>query len=245
MSPIIEQIVKGNRIDVFFQPIVSLKTAKIIGFECLARGPADTTLITFPDLFAEAKKNSLERDLEYLCHKIALENFAKLKLPGKIFLNLTPECLIHPEFIGNKLEDCIQENGLSASNIVIELTEYHPGVQKEIILEKLSYYHSKNFQIAMDDLGEGISSLRLWLDLMPEFVKIDKYFIQDIANDELKQEFMKSISSMAQKAGTNIIAEGIENQVDMQTTQKLGIQYGQGYYFDHPNPSQPRFYQRI
>ena len=103
-----------------------------------------------------------------------------------------------------------------------------------MILEKLNHYHSKNFQIAMDDLGEGISSLRLWLDLMPEFVKIDKYFIQGIATNELKQEFIKSIVSMAKKAGTSVIAEGIENQADMLKTKLLNIDYGQGYFFDHP-----------
>lgn len=234
MSPLIEHIVMENRIDIFYQPIISLTTAQVIGFECLSRGPSDTALITFPDLFAEAKKHSLELDLEYLCHKVAIENFAKLKLPGKIFLNLTPECLVHPDFMGNKLEDCIKENGLDASNIVIELTEYHPGVQKEVVLEKLSYYHSRNFQIAIDDLGEGISSLRLWLDLMPAFVKIDKFFVLGIADDELKKEFIRSISSMAKKAETHVIAEGIENKEDLKILQELGIGFGQGYYFDRP-----------
>ena len=234
MLNLIEKILSENQIDILFQPIVSLKTAKITGFECLSRGPSDSDLITFPDLFVAAKEHGLELDLEYLCHRKALENFSKLNLPGKIFLNLTPESLIHREFSASKLEEYLQENGLKANNVVIELTEYHPGVRKEVVLEKLDYFHKKEFQIAMDDLGEGVSSLRLWLDLMPEFVKIDKYFVHDIAGNDLKQEFMRSISSMAKKAETSIIAEGIENQQDMLTIQKMGVEFGQGYYFDYP-----------
>jgi len=236
MAPIMEKILKEKQIDILFQPIISLSTAGIIGFECLSRGPSDSTLISFPNLFSEAKKSGLELDLEYLCHKLALQNFAKLKLPGKLFLNLTPECLIHPNFNGHQLERYIEESGISADNIVIELTEYHLDYQKEVILEALNYYHSRNFKIAMDDLGEGISSLRLWLDLRPEFVKIDKYFIQGLAGDELKQEFIRSIASMAKKAGTQIIGEGIENQGDMMVTKKLGIDFGQGYFFAYPKP---------
>lgn len=211
MPPIIEQILINRKIEVLFQPIVSLNTAKIIGFECLSRGPSDTPLISFPSLFAEARKHNRELDLEYLCHKLALKKFSELDLPGMLFLNLTPGCLVHPEFNGQKLQKYIRKYGLNADKITIELTENHPDYEKDILLEALDFYHTKNFKIAMDDLGEGISSLRLWLDLRPEFVKIDKYFIQGIAIDELKQEFMKSIANMARKAGTGVIAEGIEN----------------------------------
>lgn len=234
MSPVIESILKGKRISILFQPIISLVSAKILGFECFSRGPSNSNLISFPSLFEEAKKSGLELDLECLCHRTALQTFAKLRLPGKLFLNLTPECIMHPLFNNLQLEDLIIECGLSRDDIVIELTEYHLNYQKEPILEALKYYHSRNFKIAMDDLGEGISSLRLWLDLRPEFVKIDKYFIQGIAEDDLRQEFIKSIASMAKKAGTSIIGEGIENQADMVFTKKLGIEYGQGYYIEKP-----------
>jgi len=234
MPPIIEQILINRKIEVLFQPIVSLNTAKIIGFECLSRGPSDTPLISFPSLFAEARKHNRELDLEYLCHKLALKKFSELDLPGMLFLNLTPGCLVHPEFNGQKLQKYIRKYGLNADKITIELTENHPDYEKDILLEALDFYHTKNFKIAMDDLGEGISSLRLWLDLRPEFVKIDKYFIQGIAIDELKQEFMKSIANMARKAGTGVIAEGIENQADLMVIKKIGIDYGQGYYFARP-----------
>jgi diguanylate cyclase (GGDEF)-like protein len=101
------------------------------------------------------------------------------------------------------------------------------------------HYRDMGFQIAIDDLGEGFSSLRLWSELRPEYVKIDMHFIQGIDLDPVKLQFVRSIQEIAQKSGTVVIAEGIETQTELLLIRDLGIAYGQGYHIarPHSNPA--------
>jgi diguanylate cyclase (GGDEF)-like protein len=91
------------------------------------------------------------------------------------------------------------------------------------------------FQIAIDDLGEGFSSLRLWSELRPDFVKIDRHFIQGINQDPVKLQFVRSIQEIAQNTGSQVIAEGIETQSELLLVRELGIDIGQGYLIARPN----------
>jgi diguanylate cyclase (GGDEF)-like protein len=104
------------------------------------------------------------------------------------------------------------------------------------MLEAVRYYREVGLQVAIDDLGEGFSSLRLWLELMPEYVKIDKHFIQNINQDPVKLQFVKSIQQIAENSDSLIIAEGIETQPEFMIVKDLGIACGQGYFIARPEP---------
>jgi diguanylate cyclase (GGDEF)-like protein len=95
------------------------------------------------------------------------------------------------------------------------------------------------FKIAIDDLGEGFSSLRLWSELRPEFVKIDMHFVQGVDNDPIKLQFLKSIQSIAESCGTRVIAEGVETEAELRVVRDIGIALGQGYFIARPNPTPP------
>ncbi|MFN3397539.1 MAG: EAL domain-containing protein, partial [Sulfurimicrobium sp.] len=84
-----------------------------------------------------------------------------------------------------------------------------------LLREAAHHYRSMGFEIAMDDLGAGFSSLRLWSELRPEFVKIDMHFVQDINHDPVKLQFVRSIQVIAESLGTRVIAEGIETQAEL------------------------------
>ena len=103
----------------------------------------------------------------------------------------------------------------------------------------LLHYRSMGFQIAMDDLGEGFSSLRLWSELRPEFVKIDMHFVQGVNTDPVKQQFLRSIQQIAQSSGTQVVAEGIETEEELKIIRDMGIAFGQGYFIARPNPIPP------
>jgi len=91
------------------------------------------------------------------------------------------------------------------------------------------------FRIAIDDLGEGFSSLRLWLELRPEFVKIDMSFVQGCDLDPIKLQFLKSIQHIAASCGTQVIAEGIESEAELRVVKGIGIALGQGYFIARPH----------
>jgi len=101
------------------------------------------------------------------------------------------------------------------------------------------HFRSMGFQIAIDDLGEGFSSLRLWSELRPEFVKVDMHFVKGINADPLKQQFLRSIQNIAQSSGTQVIAEGVETEAEFRTVRNIGIAFGQGNFIALPNQTPP------
>jgi EAL domain-containing protein (putative c-di-GMP-specific phosphodiesterase class I) len=90
------------------------------------------------------------------------------------------------------------------------------------------------FEIALDDLGAGYSGLRLWSELLPDYVKIDKHFIQKLHEDPVKMNFVKSIQNIATALNCKVIAEGIETADEFRAIEKIGIAYAQGYHFGRP-----------
>ena len=170
-----------------------MPTGKIIGYEGLIRGPSDSPLHSPLSLFKAAGQCGLSLELEQLCRQVTLETFVRLKLAGKLFLNVSPECLLQPHFKGGETLGYMRSLGLSPHHVVIELTENQPTYDYPLLLEAVRHYRAMGLEIAIDDLGEGFSSLRLWSELRPEYVKIDRHFIQNINQDPVKLQFVRSI----------------------------------------------------
>ncbi len=218
-----------------YQPIVDLQSGKIIGYEGLIRGPSDSPLHAPTKLLSVARLCGQTVELERLCRRIHIDKFLALGLTGKLFLNMSPDALMMPaNDVGASLQ-YPQMVGMSPDNIVIELTESEATAKSYSLLRQaVADYRRFGLQIAIDDLGEGFSSLRLWSELRPEYVKIDKYFVQGIDTDAVKRQFVLSIFEMAQQSKSLVIAEGIETEDELDAVRSLGIQYGQGYLLGRP-----------
>jgi len=230
----LQKILKMRQLSALFQPIVDLNKGEIFGHEGLIRGPSTSHLHMPLALFEEAALNRLSFEVEHLCRQIVLESFAEKLSRGKLFLNVSPALLMQPNSIQGATLSYIHELGLNPNNVIIELTENTATFDYEILRHATEHYRSMGFEIAIDDLGEGFSSLRLWSELKPDYVKIDKHFISGIHKDQVKLEFVRSIQQIAQSAGTKIVAEGIETQAELALVKELKIDYGQGYLLGRP-----------
>ncbi len=229
------RIIEQRQLVANFQPIISMSTGEIFAYEGLIRGPSDSSLHSPFSLFKAAGQFGLLLEVERLCHQIVLESFAKLKLAGKLFLNVSPECLHDSNFKNGDTLDYMRALGIEPHRIVIELTENQPTYDYQLLLEAVRHYRSMGLEIAIDDLGEGFSSLRLWFELRPEYVKVDQHFVQNINQDQIKLQFVRSIQQIAENSSTRIIAEGIETHAELVIIKDLGILLGQGYYIARPN----------
>jgi diguanylate cyclase (GGDEF)-like protein len=107
------------------------------------------------------------------------------------------------------------------------------------LTEALQHYKESGFGIAIDDLGAGFSSLRLWSDLLPEIVKLDMHFVQGVHRDSIKYNFLRAVQDIATRCGAHIVAEGVETEDDLLAVRKLGIRYGQGYLISRPAAEPP------
>ena len=236
----LQRIIEQRLLTARFQPIVEMQNGDILGYEGLIRGPSDSPLHSPINLFKAASENNLTVTVEHLCRHVVLEQFASQKLPGKLFLNVSPECLIQRDVRYGETLDYIHELGINPERVIIELTEYQPTHDYGLLCEAVFHYREMGFEIAIDDLGEGFSSLRLWSELKPDYVKIDMHFIQGIDHDPVKAQFVRSIQCIAEKSGTRVIAEGIETQAELLAVRDLGVACGQGYHIARPHPTPTR-----
>ncbi|GGI15904.1 GGDEF domain-containing protein [Oxalicibacterium faecigallinarum] len=231
----LREVILHRQLTPLFQPIIDMQRGEIVGYEGLIRGPSDSPLHAPLNLFKVARACGLSVEVEHLCRRITLEKFAELQLPGKLFLNVSPECLVqsgqrHGETLGY-----IHEVGINPDRVIIELTESHPTYDYDLLREAVRHYRAMGFVIAIDDLGEGFSSLRLWSEIRPEYVKIDMHFVQGINQDPIKLQFVRSIQEIAEKSGTIVIAEGIETDAELLMIRDLGVACGQGYKIARPH----------
>jgi diguanylate cyclase (GGDEF)-like protein len=230
----LRDIINNKRLSAVFQPIIDIKTASIIGHEGLIRGPADSPLHSPIKLFNTARHYGLVAELEYLARHEVLQSFFDLNAAGKVFLNVSPDVFLSKYSRGGETLKYIHKIGLTPQQVVIELTENTPSNDYQLLREACYYYRAMGFEIAIDDLGEGFSSLRMWSELRPDYVKIDQHFIQGINHDPLKLQFVRSIQEIANKSGARIVAEGIETEEELVTIRDIGIALGQGYHIARP-----------
>ncbi|MGE4369512.1 MAG: GGDEF domain-containing protein [Burkholderiaceae bacterium] len=230
------RVMQAQALTPHFQPIVNLRTGTLLGFEGLIRGPLGTPLHSPAKLFSVARMAGEMAQLEQLCRQIHVRTFVEQGLPGKLFLNISPESLVAPP--PDDQPDAAAwldtAQGLTGNQLVLELTESFSSAGYDALREAVGHYRRAGSGVALDDLGEGFSSLRLWAELRPDFVKIDKYFINGIDTDSVKRQFVRSILEMARQSGTVVIAEGIETEDQYPSAVQLGIAYGQGYWLGRP-----------
>ena len=235
----LHEILYHRKLNALFQPIIDMRSGEITGYEGLIRGPADSLLHSPLNLFGTAQRLGLTLETEMLSRQIVLETFAKLNLPGNLFLNVSPETLTHPHFKNGQTLDFMMQVGLAPERVIIELTENQPTYDFATMCSALQHYRAMGFKIALDDLGEGFSSLRLWSELQPDIVKIDMHFVQGVDSNPVKLQFLKSIQCIAESCGTRVVAEGIETAAELKTIKEIGIALGQGYFIAHPSSNPP------
>ncbi|MEN3374313.1 GGDEF domain-containing protein [Dechloromonas sp. ZS-1] len=223
-----------------FQPIIDFRVRSILGYEALIRGPKGSPLAMPNALFAAAQRAGRMADLEHLCREASLRAFAALALPGRLFLNVTPSCLLDHRLMNGQTRELLAELGIAPNRIVIELTENQQIAEVPGIHEALQHYRGRGFQIAIDDLGEGFANLRMWSELRPEFVKIDRHFVHGIADDRIKYHFVRAMQDLAEICHASLVAEGIERVEDFSCLRDMGIACGQGWFIERPATSPQR-----
>lgn len=235
----LDRILSRRELSAVFQPIFCMDKGRVHGYEGLVRGPADTPLHSPDALFRVASQNGRLVELEKICRQVVMRAFVDRQLAGKLFLNVSPQVLLQPAYPKRKTFDMLRDSGLRPEQVVIELTESHPIPDYMVLRDAAFHYRAMGFEIAMDDLGEGFSSLRLWSELHPEYIKIDKHFARLISMDPVRQHFVRSIQTLADNTGTRVVAEGIETHADLVTLWELGVSFGQGFYLARPDTLPP------
>ncbi|PVY76820.1 diguanylate cyclase/phosphodiesterase [Tamilnaduibacter salinus] len=228
------RILETGTVRTLFQPIVDTRQQQVFGYEALSRGPSDSLLHAAPLLFETAERCERTVELERACLRMAAATWASHGIPHKLFVNVSPALLMPPVFQKVRLRHLLEQHGLNPSDIVVELSERYPAIDLSTLRGSLSWLQEQGFAVAIDDLGSGYSGLKLWAELKPDFVKIDRHFIRGIDADLVKKEFVRSVVDLSRRLGCQLIAEGVETEAEQRVMTALGITYIQGFLYGRP-----------
>jgi diguanylate cyclase (GGDEF)-like protein len=239
----LERVLQQRSLYPVFQPIVSLSDGSIYAHEALIRGPQGTDLHTPDALLAAAALECLDFEFEYACVLAALRHWGQMDVPGRLFVNMSAAVLtqvVHSSEEG-ELVRLIRSLAVQPRMLVLEITEHQRVDNMDELAEVVAKVRAAGLALALDDFGDGRSSLRLWSQLKPEVVKIDKYFTRNISQHGDKLKTIQALMQIAEIFGTSLVAEGIETAEDLRVLRDLGIAYGQGYFLGHPNTAPLRY----
>ena len=233
----LEAVLQNKSLYPVFQPIVKLDDGSVYAHEALIRGPQGTALHTPDALLRAADEEGLGYAFETACVRATLRSWGRMQTAGRLFVNVSAEALITAyEGRGQQgLLEWIQDFHVTPRMLVLEITEHERVDNMDRLAEVVQEVRAAGLALALDDFGDGRSSLRLWSQIKPEVVKIDKYFTRNISAHGDKLKTIQALQHIATIFGTALVAEGIETAEDLRVLRDVGIEYGQGYFLGRPD----------
>lgn len=239
----LKDIIEQKLIKTVFQPIISLRDASIFGHEALSRGPENSAFKNPELLFNCAIKYNKLWELELLCRTKSLEalhdynNHNQNILETKLFLNVNPSIIHDIKFKQGFTKKYLSKFSIQPDSIIFEITEKGTVDNVDDFKKTVQNYKEQNYKIAIDDAGAGLSGLNMISTIRPHYIKLDINLIRDIDKDLTKQALIRSMVEFANLSDTMLIAEGIETKEELLKLIDFGVNYGQGYFIQKPNPN--------
>lgn len=219
-----------------FQPIIDAQTGTMFGFEALSRINGTTTFSNIAELFPFAEKIGQLYPIETLCRRRAISSFPEIGQEKEmLFLNINPQVLLDPEFASGQTKKMLSEQGLTPSDVILEITERSAIENFSSFRDALAHYRNQGFLIALDDVGAGYSSLQSIAELHPDVLKVDRSLISGVNADPIKWALLETFVTFAKRIGCRILAEGVETAEEMRTVVQLGVEYIQGFFVARPS----------
>ncbi|NJM88083.1 MAG: bifunctional diguanylate cyclase/phosphodiesterase [Hydrococcus sp. RU_2_2] len=223
-----------------YQPIVSLKSGKITGFEALVRWHHPKRGLVSPGEFIPVAEDTGliiplgEWVLREACrqHSFWLSKFHPSE-PFTMSINLAGRQIREQDLL-EKIDSILAETGLDGSKLRLEITESMLMDNTEKTIELLSQLRARKIILSIDDFGQGYSSLSYLPRFPVNLLKIDRAFIWKMTSDSENLEIVRTIISLAHTLGMEVIAEGVETIEQMNLLKELSCEFAQGYFFSKP-----------
>ncbi len=225
-----------DRFDFAFQPIVHTVTGHCIGVEALLRG---TEKEGFPSILAFFDALARDRVLFGIDLKLrerAMRKFAEAGLAAdmRLFYNVDNRVTAMPDYQPGQTDLLLERTGIPSSSFCFELSERYQFRSPEEMIHTLKRVKDRGLRIALDDFGAGFSGLQVLYQAEPDYLKIDRFFIEDVENDAKKKLFLATVVSLAHTLGVEVVAEGIETEAAFHLCRDIGCDYAQGFLIQRP-----------
>jgi diguanylate cyclase (GGDEF)-like protein len=224
---------------VHYQPILDLRTLRVVGFEALARWQHPTRGLVLPvDFIALAEESELivaigRVILEKACRQAQLW---RTRWPDEnlvMSVNLSPRQFADPD-LADGIRQVLRQTGLEPSALELEITESSVMDRSEASLGVLQQLRSLGVRIVLDDFGTGYSSLAYLRQLPLDTIKVDRSFVTDLDVRDPNVGIIRAVVSLAHGLGITVVAEGIETEEQAEELRAMGADFGQGWWFGRP-----------
>ena len=234
--------IERNEFELFYQPIIALDTASLVGFEALVRWNHPQRGLVPPNEFIPISESTgliipmTVQILHSACDQIVKwQKEVNSETPLSVAVNLSGKHFGHPALV-EQITTVINETGIAPSSLKLELTESAVMDNAEAAIQMLKQIKETGVQVSIDDFGTGYSSLSYLHRFPIDQLKVDRSFVSAMEENTENGEIVRTVIALAKALGLKVVAEGIESIHQFHQLRILGCEYGQGFLFSKPLP---------
>ncbi len=216
--------------EVAFQPIINLQNKQIIGYEALLRAHSATAVLDGEQLVAKALHEGWISELDEMGRDLALKALGDWLGEGLLFLNILAPEGIFDLTAARKSVTRAQDIGLEPDQLVFETAERNQYTNMNLVSAQLNKLRDMGIRLAVDDLGEGYSSLFAAASFKPDVLKISGELVQQLPSDEAIAT-ISAVVGLAHQTGAWVIAEKVETSRQEQVLTELEVDWAQGHKY--------------
>ena len=239
----LRKAIELNQFRVYYQPVVSLRSGKIVGFETLSRWQRPEGLVMPAEFIPVADETgiilAMNRQLLYeACRQVrSWQMLFPSDPPLSVNVNISPKQFAQPD-LASQLAKILQETGLAPSSLNLEITETIAMADAQRSAAVFCELKALGVRLDIDDFGTGYSSLSRLQGFPVDTLKIDRSFISRVDTDVETAEIVRIIVMLARGLHLEVVAEGVETQAQADWLKDIGCELAQGYLFSKPVPGE-------
>ncbi|PHS20100.1 MAG: diguanylate cyclase [Kangiella sp.] len=231
----LQQAVVNDKLVLYFQPIIEIKTGKIVYYEALVRLLADNRVIPPNEFIPALEREGIMHTLDEQVINKAISYLSDYPKLTKIAINLSAQGFSNKRLVPYIIER-LEHYRVDASRIIFELTESASLSNITETQKIVANISELGCAFSIDDFGTGFSTFNYLKQLPAESVKIDGSFVLDLANSSVDRALVKAIYEVAKALNKKTVAEFVENQETLDILAEIGVTYAQGYHISKPMP---------
>ncbi|MDH3760128.1 MAG: EAL domain-containing protein [Gammaproteobacteria bacterium] len=239
----LRKAIKGNQLELYYQPIVDLQSGQSNRAEALLRWHHPETGLVSPVVFIPiAEESGLIAEIGSWVFYRAIEQAEnwrqRFDADFQISINTSPLQWIDEAAAMSQWFEHLKQQGISGHAICVEIIEGLLVDARDKVTNRLLDFSEAEIQISIDDFGTGYSSLSSLKQFDIDYLKIDQSFVRNLDHDQSDLALCEATIAMAKKLGIKVVAEGVETENQNRLLKEFGCEFGQGYLYSRPIPAE-------
>ena len=236
IEPALNRILQPGGITPAYQPVFRAagETITMFGLECLSRGPKGTNFESAAVLFEYVRRKREESLVDRACIAAGLRGASSLPSTLRLSFNVHASTLGRDHGFLDFLQATANATSIELERLTVEIVEHAPSWDNVSFLSTIESLRQLGLAIALDDIGLGQSNFKMLLDVAPDYLKLDRFFVEGCAGDPRRRAVISALQQLGSEFHAELIAEGVNDPKDAAALRDLGVTLMQGFQFAEP-----------